>query len=51
MASFDICLPLMLGFEGGYSDDPTDPGDETNKGITMAVFRRCSHELLGIDPV
>jgi lysozyme family protein len=50
MASFDLFLPLLLRFEGGYVDDPTDPGGETNKGVTMATFRQCSHELLGIDP-
>lgn len=50
MASFDIFLPLLLRFEGGYVDDPDDPGGETNKGITMATFQKCSHELLGIDP-
>ena len=50
MASFDLFLPIVLQFEGGYVDDPTDPGGETNKGITMATFQQCSHELLGIDP-
>ncbi len=50
MASFDLFLPMLLRFEGGYVDDPDDPGGETNKGITMAVFRECSHELLGIEP-
>src|SRR5215469_14034920 len=50
MASFDLFLPMLLDFEGGYVDDPDDPGGETNKGITMTVFQRCSHELLGLDP-
>jgi lysozyme family protein len=50
VASFDIFLPMLLGFEGGYIDDPDDPGGETNKGITMDTFQQCSHELLGIDP-
>lgn len=50
MADFDLFLPMLLKFEGGYVDDPEDPGGETNKGITMATFRQCSHELLGIDP-
>lgn len=50
MASFDLFLPMLLRFEGGYVDDPTDPGGETNKGITMATFQRCAHELLGIEP-
>ena len=50
MASFDLFLPMLLRFEGGYVNDPSDPGGETNKGITMATFRQCSHELLGLDP-
>jgi lysozyme family protein len=50
MADFDVFLPLLLRFEGGYVDDPEDPGGETNKGITMATFQECSHELLGIEP-
>ena len=50
MANFDIFLPLILKFEGGYVNDPADPGGETNKGITMRLFQRCSHQLLGIEP-
>jgi len=50
MASFDIFLPMLLKFEGGYVNDPEDPGGETNKGVTMAVFQNCAHELLGVDP-
>jgi lysozyme family protein len=50
MASFDLFLPILLRFEGGYVDDPRDPGGETNKGITMRTFRQCSHSLLGVDP-
>ncbi len=50
MASFDIALPITLKWEGGYVDNPNDPGGETNLGITMATFQQCSHELLGIDP-
>ncbi len=50
MASFDLFLPMLLQNEGGYVDNPNDPGGETNKGITMATFCQCSHALLGIDP-
>ena len=50
MANFDMFLPILLKFEGGYVDDPTDPGGETNKGVTMAVFRQSSHHLLGLEP-
>src|SRR5262249_55945100 len=50
MASFDLFLPILLRFEGGFVDDPDDPGGETNKGVTMTTFRQCSHDLLGIEP-
>jgi lysozyme family protein len=50
MASFDLFLPMLLKLEGGYVDDPDDPGGETNKGITMSTFQNCAHEFLGIDP-
>lgn len=50
MASFDVFLPILLRLEGGYVNDPDDPGGETNKGITMRTFQLCSHELLGLDP-
>ena len=50
VANFDAFLPILLRFEGGYVDDPDDPGGETNKGITMAMFQECSHELIGLDP-
>jgi lysozyme family protein len=50
MASFDLFLPILLQNEGGYVDNPNDPGGETNKGITMRTFSHCSHALLGIDP-
>jgi len=50
VANFDVFLPLVLKFEGGYCDNTIDPGGETNKGITMQLFQMCSHELLGLEP-
>ena len=50
MASFDQFLPMLLKFEGGFVNDPADPGGETNKGITMKTFATCSQQLLGIAP-
>ena len=35
---FDAALGLVLLHEGGWSDDPFDPGGATNKGITLATF-------------
>lgn len=35
---FDAALAHVLEMEGGWSDDPHDPGGPTNKGITLATF-------------
>lgn len=48
MAHFEIYLPQLLRFEGGYVDDPHDPGGATNKGITLAVFKAQAPALLGV---
>jgi lysozyme family protein len=50
VANFDLFLPLLLKFEGGFVDDPSDPGGATNKGITLHTFRDCAQSLLGIEP-
>lgn len=39
MSNFDQAFVELLGNEGGYSNDPNDPGGETNWGITIAVAR------------
>jgi len=36
--NFDACLSLTLRFEGGYVDDPRDPGGATNLGITRGTL-------------
>lgn len=51
MANFDVCLPIILKNEGGFVDDPDDPGGATNKGITFKTFCSCcSTGLLGVQP-
>ena len=37
--NFDQAFERLLGHEGGYVNDPEDPGGETNWGITIAVAR------------
>lgn len=37
--SFEQCIGPLLGKEGGYTNDPRDPGGETNWGVTIAVAR------------
>jgi lysozyme family protein len=39
---FDRCLAEVLRLEGGYADDPRDPGGQTKFGITRASL---SHAL------
>jgi lysozyme family protein len=34
MAKFEIAIPHVLAWEGGYVNHPSDPGGETNRGIT-----------------
>ncbi len=48
-AKFSKFLPTILKHEGGYVNDPDDPGGATNKGITIKTFERYAH-LLGIQP-
>lgn len=36
----EICIPRTLAHEGGYVNNPRDPGGATNKGITIATYRR-----------
>ena len=35
---FEACLPVILASEGGYVDDPADPGGATNLGVTRATL-------------
>lgn len=39
MSYFDECFEKLLGHEGGYSNNPADPGGETMWGITVRVAR------------
>ena len=42
-SDFSACLGITLAWEGGYVNNPKDPGGPTNKGITIATL---SHELV-----
>ena len=35
---YEAVLPLVLAHEGGYVNNPKDPGGPTNKGVTQAVY-------------
>jgi lysozyme family protein len=36
--SFADCLPVILQSEGGFVDDPQDPGGATNLGVTLKTL-------------
>ncbi|MBV9248730.1 MAG: glycoside hydrolase family 108 protein [Acetobacteraceae bacterium] len=42
-ANFDVCLEFVFKEEGGYVDDPLDPGGATNLGITLNVLSEWRH--------
>jgi lysozyme family protein len=42
--SFVTCLAFTLREEGGYVDNPADPGGATNMGITLATYRDWSDD-------
>lgn len=46
-ALFERALVHVLKMEGGYTDDPHDPGGPTNLGITLAEFAR--HRGVALD--
>lgn len=47
--AFRDFLPTILQHEGGFVDDPDDPGGATNKGITLKTFQAYAH-LVGVEP-
>jgi lysozyme family protein len=40
MADYKKLIPFILKWEGGFVNDPLDKGGATNKGITIATFRK-----------
>lgn len=39
LANFKACLEFTLSWEGGYSNDPKDPGGETRFGISKRYHK------------
>lgn len=44
MSAFDVAFANLLGNEGGYVNNPADPGGETNWGITKRVAERWGYK-------
>jgi lysozyme family protein len=43
MSSFDDAFTELIGNEGGYSNNPADPGGETMWGVTARVAREWGY--------
>jgi lysozyme family protein len=49
MSTFDRAFDLVIGAEGGYVNDPKDPGGETNFGISKRAYPTLDIKNLTID--
>ncbi len=47
MSDPEKALPVILAHEGGYSDDPNDPGGATKYGISLRFLRTQGLDLDG----
>lgn len=47
----DVAMPWILQAEGGYVDDPVDPGGETNMGICKRSYPHLDIKNLTVDQV
>ena len=49
MARFDMSIETILKHEGGYVNDPDDPGGETNFGISKRQYLKIDIASLTIE--
>ncbi|UPG72801.1 hypothetical protein MVG78_00940 [Roseomonas gilardii subsp. gilardii] len=50
-ARFDRCLAIVLQQEGGFVNDPQDPGGATNMGITREVLSAFRDRAVSVEEV
>ena len=50
-ADWNSCMAFVFSAEGGYVDDPLDPGGATNLGITLAELSHWRHTAVTKDDV
>ena len=49
-SNFQRCLDIVLGYEGGYSEEPGDPSGATQFGVTIGALRDFRQDqTLGIE--
>lgn len=49
MSAFEEAFRLVIGHEGGYSNDPKDPGGETKYGISKRSYPRVEIGALTLE--
>jgi lysozyme family protein len=42
--TFPVCVAFTLASEGGYVENPADPGGATNLGITLSIYRQWADD-------
>jgi lysozyme family protein len=47
--TFNECFDFIKDFEGGYVNDPQDPGGETNFGISKRAYPNLNIKTLTLD--
>ena len=47
MADVMTLAPFILSWEGGFVNDPDDAGGATNKGVTLATWRKVGYDKDG----
>ena len=50
-ANYPVVLKNTLKFEGGFVNNPSDPGGATNMGITHATLSAWRHQAVSVDDV
>jgi len=49
--NFDACLALVLRSEGGFVQNPKDPGGATNLGVTKATYESYVGHAVTVDDI
>ncbi|MBV3619395.1 glycoside hydrolase family 108 protein [Bacteroides xylanisolvens] len=47
MANIKVLVPFILSWEGGFVNDPDDKGGATNKGVTIATWKKVGYDKDG----
>ena len=47
MANINEFMPRLLQWEGGYVNNPNDPGGATNMGVTLATWKSVGYDKNG----